>query len=148
MNDARRIEVATLLLRTGLGAMFIAHAALKYFVFTLAGTAQFFESLGLPGFLGYVTVFAELIGGVLLVSGYYTRFVAFALVPILLGATWAHFGNGWLFTAPKGGWEYPAFLTLAAIVVGLLGDVRSAARKGIAAPASAARSNRGNAQHA
>ena len=50
--------------------------------------------------------------------------VAFALVPVLLGATWAHLGNGWLFTSPKGGWEYPAFLTLAAVVVGLLGDGR------------------------
>jgi putative oxidoreductase len=126
MTDARRIDLATGLLRTGLGAMFIAHALLKYLVFTLAGTAQFFESLGLPGFLGYVTVAAELTGGVMLVMGAYTRVVAFALVPVLLGATWAHFGNGWLFTAPKGGWEYPAFLTLAAVVVGLLGSGRYA----------------------
>ena len=94
--------------------MFIAHALLKYFVFTPAGTAQFFESLGLPGFLAYATIAAELGGGVLLIAGVYTRTVAFALVPVLLGATWAHFGNGWLFTSPKGGWEYPAFLTLAA----------------------------------
>jgi len=37
---------------------------------------------------------------------------------VLLGATWAHAGNGWLFTAANGGWEYPAFLTLAGVVVG------------------------------
>ena len=125
MNEPRRIELAALLLRTGLGVMFIAHALLKYFVFTLPGTAGFFQSLGLPGFLGYVTFAAEIVGGVLLVSGFHTRIVAFALVPILLGATWAHLGNGWVFSAPNGGWEYPAFLTLVAIVVGLLGDVRS-----------------------
>ena len=126
MNDERRIDLAALLLRTGLGAMFIAHALLKIFVFTPAGTAQFFESLGLPGALAYATIVAELAGGLMLILGVYARGVAFALVPVLLGATWAHFGNGWLFTAPKGGWEYPAFLTLAAVVVGLLGAGRYA----------------------
>ncbi len=121
-SDHARIETGALLLRLGLGAMFIAHALLKYFVFTLPGTAQFFGSLGLPPALGYVTFAAELAGGVLLVLGVYTRYVALALVPILLGATWAHVGNGWQFSAPNGGWEYPAFLTLAAIVQFMVGD--------------------------
>ena len=133
MNDSR-YDLATLLLRSGLGTMFIAHALLKYFVFTPAGTAQFFESIGLPGALGYATIAAEFVGGVMLIAGAYTRVVAFALVPVLLGATWVHFGNGWLFTAPKGGWEYPALLTLVAIVVGLLGAGRYAVT-GNAAPA-------------
>src|SRR5215470_15711652 len=107
MNASKQIDIGAALLRTGLGAMFIAHALLKYFVFTLAGTAGFFQSLGLPGFLGYATFAAELIGGVMLIAGVFTRYVAFALVPILVGALWVHFGNGWLFTSPKGGWEYP-----------------------------------------
>jgi putative oxidoreductase len=85
---------------------------------------QFFESLGLPGPLAYATIAAELVGGVLLVLGVYTRTVSFALLPILLGAAWAHSGNGWLFTSPNGGWEYPAFLAVAGIVVGLLGGGR------------------------
>lgn len=121
-TDHARIEAGALLLRLGLGSMFIAHALLKVFVFTLPGTAQFFESLGLPAALGYVTIAAEFGGGVLLVLGVYTRYVALALVPILLGATWAHLGNGWFFSAPNGGWEYPAFLTLAAIVQFFIGD--------------------------
>ena len=122
MSTSHRIDAAAVLLRTGLGIMFIAHALLKYFVFTLPGTAKFFGSLGLPGALGYIVFAGELIGGVLLVAGLFTRVVAFALVPVLLGALWAHSGNGWLFTSANGGWEYPAFLTLAALVVGLLGD--------------------------
>lgn len=126
MNETRHVDLAAGLLRTGLGAMFIAHALLKYFVFTLPGTAQFFESLGLPGALAYATVAAELVGGALLILGVYTRVVAFALLPVLLGATWVHAGNGWLFTAPKGGWEYPAFLALVAVVVGVLGGGRYA----------------------
>jgi len=126
MNGPTRIDVAALLLRGALGVMFIAHALLKYFVFTPAGTVQFFESLGLPGPLAYATIAAELVGGVLLVLGAYTRTVAFALLPILLGAAWAHSGNGWLFTSPNGGWEYPAFLAVAGSVVGLLGGGRFA----------------------
>jgi putative oxidoreductase len=102
--------------------MFIAHALLKIVVFTPAGTAQFFTSLGLPGELAYVTIAAELVGGAALIAGLYPRAVALALVPILLGATWAHAGNGWLFTATGGGWEYPLFLSFAAIVQALLGD--------------------------
>jgi putative oxidoreductase len=122
MSDTNRIDLAARLLRTGLGVMFIAHALLKYFVFTLPGTAQFFASLGLPGAFGYATFAAEILGGVLLLAGVHTRLVALALVPVLAGATWAHAGNGWLFSAPNGGWEYPAFLTLAGVVVAILGD--------------------------
>ena len=104
MNDTRLTDAAALLLRLALGTMFVAHALLKYFVFTPAGTAQFFASLGLPGALGYITIVVELIGGMLLIVGVRTRVVALALVPVLLGATWAHSGNGWLFTSPHGGW--------------------------------------------
>lgn len=142
VNQTNRVDVAAGLLRTGLGVMFIAHALLKYFVFTLPGTAQFFQSIGLPGELGYVTVAAELIGGVLLILGVYTRAVALTLLPVLLGATWAHSGNGWLFTSPKGGWEYPAFLALVGLVVAILGSGRYALKARPAEQASAARLQR------
>lgn len=122
MTDARNTNLAALTLRVSLGTMFIAHALLKYFVFTLPGTAQFFQSIGLPGVLGYVVFAAELIGGILLITGVRTRTVALALVPVMIGATWAHAGNGWLFNAPNGGWEYPAFWTIALVVQALLGD--------------------------
>jgi putative oxidoreductase len=49
--------------------------------------------------------------------------VGTALSPALLGAIiWVHAGNGWVFTAPNGGWEYPAFLIVVSIVQFLLGD--------------------------
>lgn len=122
MIDNVTAPYAALLLRLTLGVMFIAHALLKLLVFTLPGTAQFFASIGLPAELGYVVFAAELIGGVLLIVGVYPRAVALALVPVLLGATWAHAGNGWLFTANGGGWEYPLFLTVTALVQALVGD--------------------------
>lgn len=124
MNDMHAAYGAygAFILRIALGVMFIAHALLKLLVFTLPGTAQFFESLGLPGVLGYAVFAAELVGGMLLLLGIGTRQVAAALLPVLLGATWAHFGNGWLFTAQGGGWEYPAFMSAAALAQALLGD--------------------------
>jgi len=122
MIDARTAPYAALALRLALGSMFVAHALLKLFVFTLPGTAQFFESLGLPAALAYATFAAELVGGALLIVGLGTRWVAAALIPVLLGAAWAHLGNGWVFSAPKGGWEYPVFLAVTAMVQALLGD--------------------------
>ena len=110
------------LLRVSLGVMFVAHGLiLKYFTFTLGGTVQFFESIGYPGFLAYVVFAAETLGGLALIAGFQTRLVSFALVPILIGATLVHVPNGWVFSAEGGGWEYPVFLIVAAVVQGLLG---------------------------
>jgi putative oxidoreductase len=116
--------VGNTLLRVALGIMFIAHSVvLKYFTFTLAGTAQYFASIGLPAFLAYVVFAVEAIGGVLLVLGIATRWVAIALIPVLLGAMWVHLGNGWVFNAPNGGWEYPLFLIVISAVVALQATV-------------------------
>ena len=119
--DATQIDLSragATLLRVALGIMFIAHSVvLKYFTFTLAGTAQYFVSIGLPGLLAYVVFALEAVGGVLLVLGIRTRWVALGLVPVLLGAMWVHVGNGWVFNAPNGGWEYPLFLIVISLVV-------------------------------
>jgi putative oxidoreductase len=121
--NQRTAPYAALVLRVTLGAMFIAHSLiLKHFMYTLPGTAQFFESIGLPGALAYVTFWAELLGGIALVAGFATRWVSLGLIPILLGATWVHIGNGWVFSAANGGWEYPVFLIAASLVQALLGD--------------------------
>ena len=138
MIDSKTAPYAALVLRVALGVMFLAHSAwLKLFVFTLPGTAQFFESLGLPAFSAYLVFFAEVAGGILLILGVKARIVALALVPVLLGATWVHAGNGWLFTNQGGGWEYPLFLTVAAVVQGLLGDGAHALRLPRVRPAAA-----------
>ena len=124
MPDYPRLtDLATTLLRLSLGIMFLAHSLiLKLFVFTLPGTAEFFVSIGLPGPFAYVVFAAEALGGALLVLGVQARWVALALLPVLAGATWAHWGNGWMFGYPNGGWEYPLYLTVLAGVQVLLGD--------------------------
>lgn len=122
-------QYGTTLLRVSLGVMWIAHALLKLFVFTLPGTAQFFTSVGLPGFLAYPVFAAELLGGFALVFGLYARQVSLMLVPIMAAAAWVHFPNGWVHTSAGGGWEYPVFLTVASLALWLIGDGALALRR-------------------
>jgi putative oxidoreductase len=117
------------LLRVSLGVIWIAHALLKLLVFTLPGTAQFFESVGFPGILAYPVFAAELIGGLALLLGVYARQASLALVPVMVAAASVHVGNGWVFTNPGGGWEYPVFLALASAALWLLGDGALALRR-------------------
>lgn len=42
-------DLAATILRFSMGVLVLAHAGLKLFVFTPAGTAGYFASLGLPG---------------------------------------------------------------------------------------------------
>jgi putative oxidoreductase len=123
MIDSRTAPYAALLLRLTLGFLFLAHLSLKLFVFTPAGTAKFFGSLGLPAELAYVIMIGEALGGIALILGIWTRVVAIAATPILLGAIFTvHGPAGFWFTNPHGGWEYPAFWTVALVVQALLGD--------------------------
>jgi putative oxidoreductase len=123
MTDTRTAPYAALVLRLTLGGLFLAHASLKLFVFTPAGTAQFFATVGLPGALAYLTIAAETLSGIALIAGVQSRLVAIALTPILLGAiATVHGSAGFFFNNTHGGWEYPAFWIVALIVQALLGD--------------------------
>ncbi len=123
MIDTRTAPYAALLLRLALGGLFLAHASLKLFVFTPAGTAQFFASVGVPAGLAYVTIAAEVFGGIALLLGFQTRLAALALTPVLLGAiATVHGPAGFFFDNAHGGWEYPAFWTVALVTQALLGD--------------------------
>jgi putative oxidoreductase len=143
MIDNRTAPYAALILRVTLGALFLAHAGLKFFVFTPAGTAQFFGSLGLPPALAYLVIAAETAGAVALIAGFYTRWVALALIPILVGAiVTVHGPAGFFFSNPKGGWEFLAFWIVALLAQALLGDGAFALSAGSskAAPALSVRS--------
>ncbi|MGB0749677.1 MAG: DoxX family protein [Magnetospiraceae bacterium] len=122
MSQLKNPAHGALVLRLALGVMMVAHGWLKVSVFTVAGTVGFFESVGFPGWLAYVTIAAELGGGLALITGLYTRWVALAIIPILLGAASVHWGNGWVFSNANGGWEYPVFLAAAALAQVFLGS--------------------------
>jgi putative oxidoreductase len=122
MTDVRNAPYAALVLRVGLGSMLLAHGLLKVIVFTIPGTIGFFEKVGFPGALAYYVIAAEVIGGLMLIVGLYARWAALAALPVLLGAITVHFGNGWQFTAPNGGWEFPAFWAVALVAQALIGN--------------------------
>ena len=122
-------DLGTAVLRVSLGVMWIAHALLKLLVFTLPGTAQYFDGIGFAGFLAYPVFAAELLGGLALLLGVYARQVALALVPIMAVAAWVHLPNGWVHTSSGGGWEYPVFLIAASIALWLLGDGSAALKR-------------------
>jgi len=122
MIDQRLAPYAATLLRVSLGTMWITHALLKLLVFTIAGFEGFLIAHGMPTFLAWPTVLLEIAGGTLILLGIQGRYVSLALLPILLGATVAHIGNGWVFSNANGGWEYPVFLIAMSIVHVLLGD--------------------------
>lgn len=129
-GNARNSEFAALILRVTMGVLFLAHAWLKLVIFTPAGTVGFFESLGFPGFLAYLVIAAELLGGIALILGVWTRWVSLALVPVLLGSIYApHGAAGFFFSNEGGGWEFPAFWAIALIVQALLGNGAYALRR-------------------
>lgn len=123
MTDTRTAPYAALILRLSLGILFLAHAGLKFFVFTPAGTASFFNSLGLPGWLAYVTILWEVVGALALILGILPRLVAIAMIPVLIGAIiTVHGPAGFFFTNENGGWEYLAFWIVGLIALALIGD--------------------------
>lgn len=123
MNNLIKPETGAFISRISLGAVLLAHSLyLKLFVFTLGGTASYFASIGLPGSLAYIVFTIELVAGFALILGIYTRQFSALVIPVLLGATWAHMGNGWIFSNAGGGWEYPLFLTIMAAAQVNLGE--------------------------
>ena len=123
MIDTRAAPYAVFALRIALGFLFLAHAGLKIFVFTPAGTAQFFGSLGLPPALAYITIVWELAAAFALILGLWPRLAALAATPVLLGAiTSVHWHAGFFFNNPNGGWEFPALWIVGLLIVAATGD--------------------------
>lgn len=121
MTPYTQSDYAASALRISSGVLFLAHGLLKVMVFTIPGTVGYFESLGLPAIVAYLTIIAELGGGLALILGVATRLTALALIPVLLGALWVHSGNGWLFSNQGGGWEFPALWIAVQVSITLLG---------------------------
>jgi putative oxidoreductase len=121
MTDTRDYGIA--LLRITLGALILVHGLIKIFVFTPAGTVGFFASLGLPAIAAYATMLLEAGGGLALILGVFTRWIALAQAALLVGTiVTVHGANGFSFAAKGGGWEYPAVWALALVALALLGN--------------------------
>ncbi len=122
-STERNADIAAFILRLATGAFFLVHGLIKLFIFTPAGTAGYFQSIGLPGALGYLTMLLEIAGGLALIAGIATRYVSLVLAGVLLGAAaFGHAGNGFTFSNPGGGWEYPVLWAVTMLALALLGD--------------------------
>ena len=117
-------ETGAFILRISLGVMWIAHAGLKWFTFTIPGFAGWLESIGFSPLFAWPVFLAELIGGLMIFSGFYARHASLALIPVMAVAMYSHLPNGWVHVSEGGGWEYPLFLIIASIVHVLIGDGR------------------------
>jgi putative oxidoreductase len=129
INLPTKPDLAALTLRLAMASMWLAHAGLKWFVFTVAGFAGWLESQGLPGAMAWPVFTMEVLGGILILLGFYGRYASLLLIPVMAGAMSTHVANGWLHTSTGGGWEYPAFLIAASLVHFLLGDGKFALKK-------------------
>tara|TARA_R110002073_G_scaffold278110_1_gene441960 strand:- start:1446 stop:1877 length:432 start_codon:yes stop_codon:yes gene_type:complete len=121
---------ASLALRVSIGSILLAHGLMKVLIFTIPGTVAFFGSIGFPPVIAHLTIWGEILGGIALLAGFHTRLVAILSLPILVGATWVHSGNGWVFSNEGGGWEFPALLVILTVIVVIQGS-GSFALKGI-----------------
>lgn len=121
-TTARSTDLAATLLRVVNGGLFLFHGLMKVFVFTIPGTVGYFESIGLPGFVAYLTIIAEVFGGLALLAGFKVRLISLPLAAVLVGAGYfGHGANGFVFSAPNGGWEYPIYWAVVMVAQALLG---------------------------
>lgn len=124
MIDEANAPYSAFLLRVSMGILFILHGVyLKAMVFGMAGASGYFVSLGLPGWFAWIVTIYETIGGIMLILGIYTRWVsAFLGIHLLFAAYFGHLSNGWAFSSPGGGYEYPVFWAIACFALALMGD--------------------------
>lgn len=123
MIDTKLAPYAILALRAVTGALFLYHGLVKLFVFTPAGTAGYFASIGLPGALGYLTMLFEILGGIALILGVLPRLVSLAGVPVLVGAAlFGHGANGFGWSNAGGGVEYPLMWAAVQAALAALGS--------------------------
>ena len=106
MNFLNRLHpLGLLVLRLALGAVMIAHGYQKIFG-GMPQLMQMLQHMGIPAWMGYLTVAAEFGGGILLVAGFLTRLAALAIfIDMVVAIIKVHLHNG-LFSK-NGGFEFP-----------------------------------------
>ncbi len=92
-------DLGLLILRVGIGLMFILHGYPKLFggpdVWAKLGSVLSFAGINFaPGFFGFMAAFAEFGGGLLLILGLFTRPALILLFITMVVATLMHVTNG------------------------------------------------------
>lgn len=109
---------STLFLRLGIGIIFLVHGVGKLLnvgpaALGIAGTANFFTSIGIPAplFFAGVVALVETVGGAAVLLGLFTRYAALILAVDMLTALLVfHLPKG--FSILNGGYEFVLLLLL------------------------------------
>ncbi|MGP3930781.1 DoxX family protein [Nonomuraea sp. KM88] len=114
--------IVLLLARIAVGVIFIVHGYQKFATMGIAGTTQFFESVGIPlaGVAAPAVATLEVVGGLALVAGAALPIVGSLLALTMVGAiVFVHGANG--FAAGEGGYEFVLALAAASLAIGFSG---------------------------
>ena len=110
------------MLRITMGVLFLAHVVMRISMVTMPVSVEFFNSVGLPSWVAYTVTATEAVCGVLLIIGWLVRLASLVCLPVLVGAiVLVHGENGFFFSNPNGGWEYPAFWVVALLAQSTFG---------------------------
>ncbi|MEH7374582.1 DoxX family protein [Neobacillus drentensis] len=113
----KKSEVGTLILRLFLGVSFFIHGVSK-FQNGIENTIGWFDSLGIPGFMGYIVAIIELVGGLLLTIGFGTRYIAALFVFIMIGAIWkVKLAAGFMGNGQGAGFELDLAFAVMAVYI-------------------------------
>jgi len=116
-------EKSMLLLRLGIGLIFMVHGAQKLFGLFggggISGTSGFFSQIGipLPGIMAVVVAIVEFFGGLFLLLGFLTQISALLIAIVMVVAIFTvKLSQGFL-----GGWEFDFMLLTAALTLAFHG---------------------------
>ncbi len=109
-------EQGHLFLRVVTGLAFFYHGYQKVFVMGHDGVTSFFTQVGIPfpDIAAFLVAYGELLGGIALILGLFTHWVAKIDILITLGAIgFVHWAKG--YDASAGGYEYVLLLLAASV---------------------------------
>ena len=115
-------EISYALVRVVVGVMFLMHVSVKFKIGAAAVAANIMAKSGLEPALGfaYAAMALELIGGVCLIIGLFTRFFAAALaIEMLIALIFYHLPKG--YAAGGGGYEYVLLIGAVCFAIAMRG---------------------------
>ncbi|MFS0823867.1 DoxX family protein [Bacillus sp. 1P02SD] len=112
-----KFELGSLIIRVVLGITFFVHGLVK-FQDGIENTVGWFDSIGLPGVLAYGVAVIELVGGIMLVLGLFSRIVSILFAIVMVGAiVKVKLAIGFLGNGQMAGYELDlAFLAMAVML--------------------------------
>lgn len=113
-------NIGLAILRWGVGGVFVAHGLQKIFGFGMSGLAGFLAQQGIPfpALSALAVTATELVGGLALLAGFFTRWAAAPLAfAMLVAGVTVHRGG---FFAPEG-FEFVLTLFVASVTLALTG---------------------------